>query len=200
MDQFNHLVEENRKIDVKDMSSVLLSVVNSLGTGNVAGQKIERPVITFLNLEQYNNFMDKVVGGTTGSALYLQFNGNEENIFVRTGFIFASRLNEVDFAHEIRHTIDPYIKSRVGIDQILTEAFAFFQANYQNKDSYIKLLSHYYDDFGKRDSGDSMPEEEFKTLVQKVIDKILALSNSSDPLTAQRLLVQCRSLDDLFAL
>jgi hypothetical protein len=189
-------LENEKAIRMDDISSLVFRDCQAQKASEIAGMNIQRPVFLFADGMQYFRVLEKITGEkVTSSAMVLNLEGDTSNILIRTGFIFASRENPVELGHEIWHTIDPYLSVRKGYDAVLTEAFAFYWANKNDRQGYKKLLQNYYAEFTAEEQTAQKGLAEYQELVSQVVEKILALTDQLGEVIALRNFVQYQSVE-----
>lgn len=197
-------LEGNRLLTMSDVSTLHLKIVSSSEASAVAGRPIKRPIMVFADRPQYFRFIEKITGAPcNSSAVHTKFivdHDDGSNPIITTGLIFASRETGPDIQHEIHHSIDPYVHGRTGYDNMITEAFAFYDANINDDPrAYMKLLNNYFEEFTESAAqNEKKTLQSYETLVHAFVNKLHTLRKKLGDIETQRLLVQCRTLLEFF--
>jgi len=215
-DFINKMIPENEEhITIDELESMELSNYKSESASEIAGQEIIRPVFVFNDEKEWENFVTKLGFSENTNGFHKpgkQSGGGE--FLDKTGIMFSSG-EESTINHEIRHSIDPNIGEREGLNGIIDELFAHYHdimteknENYENRDNpklaklndMIQLIGSegYYKEYSEQ-AEEEITIEEYKKLVKKATKLISNLQEEiGDHTEVQRQLAETETLEELF--
>jgi hypothetical protein len=198
--------EEGNHISKEDLSSLSLEFYESQAVSAVAGKKILRPVLTFRDTSQLAKVAAHIGLENVDQIAGVHFrprNGPLKD----TGIIIADTTQRVK-EHEMFHSIDPNLNKRVGYDCMIAELFAYYQEGKPYGDekwnAFVdQLVSDgvYYEQFttnSKKNNKEELSREQYQSLCKRTVDAFQQLEQKYGSVGAQRILVQQKTLDDLF--
>ncbi len=218
MDLYNPaLASEGRELlSREDLKSLDCFDVHSVGSSEVAGQKIVRPVLVFKDPKELENLVSRLTGrvGSETSGFVIPKALFEGSLLGKTGLLITNP-NEHVLGHEIRHTIDPLLGSREGYDRMIDEVFAFYhdnllesndERNLSNKEdeswrNFAESIGHetYFQNYSDQ-TEKQLTMHEFSELSNLVIRAVRLISERLGHLATQRALPRVRTLKELFSL
>lgn len=193
-------------LTIEDVNSLVIGLIKSESASRIAGTSIERPIMMFTDFSQFSKFQEKVFGKTGAGGMILAGENFIEGTFLRdTGLVIGTR--NVSFTdHEILHSIDPHVGTREGVNNILTEAFAFYEEVIASKEtllesnwlSFMRRLSDesYYVAAQERGDTDTTLEG-YQATVNTVVKAIKSLTERYGHTKTQRILVQTKTIEEL---
>jgi hypothetical protein len=207
------------ELTIEDFADVECVNHVSDSASRIAGKPVSRTIFMFKDSNRVAWFYKTVLNRTDTKvcdALGITIPaggiipGDELNSGV--SFIICIANYFVTAGHEVSHTIDPHLQERKGYDQVIGELLAFYhQKIVDPQDGIVKdsdeawedLLTSiwgggYYDRFSL---GMLQPlsNKEYGDLVQRSVEKLRHLRKVHGHLKAQRMIIQMRSLEELFA-
>jgi hypothetical protein len=205
-------------LTTEDLRSLTYITVSSTGSSEIAEYEIKRPVFYFGNMSEFQKFYERIFGrrGSGGFHLPGSAFGEDAGIWNETGLMVTTNDTSV-VTHEIRHTIDPYVGSRGGAHNMISEAFAYYQERILDVERGLVKLGDptagpwprmhsvltadiYYNEYFKtEDERSKTTYEEFKRLGSLLVSALQALHEKKGALEAQRLLVQAITIEQFLA-
>ncbi|HJN84710.1 MAG TPA: hypothetical protein QF873_00125 [Patescibacteria group bacterium] len=195
-------------ISTEDLKSLMFIEVTSDSASEIAGQDINRPVILFQDIGEFQRFSIKVQGekGMASRGMNIAPSAfDKDSIYAKTGLLIGTPM--VDFiGHEVRHSIDPHVGQREGYNAILDEAFAYYHDEVATKDrspeqAFNALRANFGSDFYYEhfavDAETPLTREQYGELTGEVVDMIRSLKESVGDVEAQRAVVQAKTIDEL---
>lgn len=135
-----------------DFSSAKVAFATSTRVNVLSGVDVERPVITFADREQLIKVHEFLTGITNSiHGAFFPFGtprselgtiDQDHQVLADAGLIIAAEGMNETLSHELIHTADPYVSTRRGFDNILTEMMAAFFDKKMDKTNLIRILNH----------------------------------------------------------
>lgn len=135
----------------RDFSSVHVIFATSATAAAISGRETVRPILIFDDPSQLEKIMQRFGGGESTNGMFLPISGRGElpahvppgyAPLARAGLLLSRKGKEDTMGHEIRHSIDPLVKTRRGFNEILTELFAFATQVGLRRDVLTRMLNH----------------------------------------------------------
>jgi hypothetical protein len=208
MHMFNEALRAEGKPELidNDIKSLRYATVSSESLSRIAGKSIRRPVLIFTDINELLRFHDRIFDDTDAAGFYIPGESfPEEHIMRKTGILFA-RNKEREILHELRHSIDPHVGTRKGIDGLVSEAFAYYHEYPRDQDipwDTIKKLicgKNYYEDFYKYDDMNKPSLYEFESKAGELINGLKTLHTKMTSLDFQRLLISIKTFAEFVEL
>ncbi len=204
---------------IKDLS---VREVTSASASEIAGTKITRPVLIFNDVKSFKRFYGALTGAEEAHWDQVSSRGfnTEMNVQMADGTnesvtLIVAPLQENHIAHEVRHTIDPYLLDRKGYDRLLCELFAYYtdvtespRAKEKPERIWDDLIAamwgddkegSYYKEYST-EAENSISWIEYGKLVKQASQKLKELVEKNGHIEAQRKAVSSRTLEEFFKL
>jgi len=196
----------SKLLEIVRPEAIEIMLITSDSASAVAGKTIERPVFVVTDQEAYEK-LEGIFGVRPGSTHGLHFASTvfkKNSLWGRVGTIICTD-NPTTQGHEIRHSIDPLIggqmMDRKGENRMLSELFAFYpeyvREDVQDWEGILNRVESY-----AVEHIDSEDEKKIETYSKRLVDavkKIKSLYEKFGSLKTQRILVQCKTIDQLLA-
>ena len=212
------MVEANlQEIESSEIESLQYVNFTSEAASKVAGKEINRPILMFSDISEYQNFSIKLRGepGVASRGMNIPRSLFPSGQLHETGLIISTD-NKEFINHEIFHSIDPNSEERRGYDRILTEMFAYYQQIIVEADlkhyghlskpedgpwgTLSREIDETYLDKYLEDTNEKLSDEELKQLMKDIVAAIRSICEKEGHIKAQRAIVKSKTIEELFRL
>ena len=196
--------EGKEPLTLEDLDDLSYREAISASASEIAGQEIVRPVFIFKNPSSYRTVMSKITGSERGEAgVYLLGENFPETSILHTTGLIMSGAQEHKIAHEIRHSMDPFVDKRTGLNAIIDEAFAHYHETIvrptsvdpNQRSAAFKSLKNILSDQTYSDGFLDFSPEQYAATVNKTVDVLEKSSAQMGDIETQRLLVSSGSIE-----
>lgn len=207
--------EGMKEIDLDDIKSLNIAFINSESASQIAKQTITRPVLLFSDIGEYQNFIKNFTSTASRGCNFPGSLFQENGPLCKTGLLISTNSKEY-ISHEIKHSIDPNLEKREGIDRVLEELFAHYHSSVVEVDletfSHLKnptdgpwnsllktltdelYINNYIEDYGEESIKNNIVEQ-----INDLIFKIRNFSNNNGHIETQRVIAESKTIKELLS-